>query len=97
MAASEISLFQIKTDLVSEAAGVKADEGLDGKNLLPYFSGQNKNAPVMFNIGNDVSETNNIRSSQNETSDKLLLEWHKWNAQLKDRIFPTLANNEWWK
>lgn len=52
---------------------------------------------VMFNIENDESETANIKASHQQKADELFQEWQKWNSQMKDRVFPTLSQDEWWE
>ena len=51
----------------------------------------------LFNIKEDISEKKNLKSSQPEKSKQLLQEWENWNAQLKERYFPTLGKDDWWK
>lgn len=68
-----------------------------GNNKLVANRQMDENLPEMYNILLDGSETNNIKSNQKESADKLLLEWQKWNAQLKDRVFPTLGDDVWWE
>jgi len=57
---------------------------------------QEQNPPGLYNILLDGSETNNIKSTQKEVSENLLLEWQKWDSKMKDRVFPTLGEDEWW-
>ena len=68
-----------------------------GSNKLVANRQQYENPPELYNINSDGAETTNIKSSQKEMADELLNEWQKWNAQMKDRIFPTLGDDEWWK
>lgn len=68
-----------------------------GNNKLVANRQMDENAPLLFNLASDASETNNIKDSQKEVANELLNEWQKWNAQLKDRVFPTLGGDEWWK
>lgn len=58
---------------------------------------QEQNPPELYNILSDISETNNVKSSQKELSENLMLEWQNWNSKMKDRVFPTLGADEWWK
>ena len=56
-----------------------------------------KNAETEFyNLKNDVSEKENIKGSSSKKVQEIQKEWDKWNAQLKDRVFPTLGNDKWW-
>jgi len=58
---------------------------------------QEQNPPDLYNILSDISETNNVKSSQKELSENLMQEWQNWNSKMKDRVFPTLGTDEWWK
>jgi hypothetical protein len=51
----------------------------------------------LFNLEQDIGEKNDRRSQQPETAESLLKEWEAWNAQLKNRIFPSLGEDKWWK
>lgn len=56
-----------------------------------------KNAETEFyNLKNDVSEKENIKGSSSKKVQEIQKEWDKWDAQLKDRVFPTLGNDKWW-
>lgn len=68
-----------------------------GNNKLVANRQMDENPLELYNINLDGSETTNIKSNQKEVADELLNEWQKWNAQLKDRVFPTLGDDEWWK
>ncbi len=68
-----------------------------GNNKLVANRQQDQNPPELYNINADGAETTNIKSDQKEEADRLLNEWQKWNARLKDRVFPTLGSDEWWK
>lgn len=67
-----------------------------GNHKLVANRQQEQNPPELYNILLDGSETNNIKSSQKEISENLLLEWQNWNSKMKDRVFPTLGADEWW-
>jgi arylsulfatase A-like enzyme len=60
-------------------------------------SQMDQNAPQLFEMTADISETTNIQSNQHEAASSLLLKWQEWNAQLKDRIFPKLDDDVWWE
>lgn len=66
-------------------------------NKLVSHSQTDQNYPELFNLITDVSETTHIESKQDEVSKELLSKWQEWNAQLKDRAFPKLADDVWWK
>jgi arylsulfatase A-like enzyme len=53
--------------------------------------------PELFDLAADVSETTDIQFKQPDEYESLFLEWQKWDSQLKDRLFPTLADDVWWK
>ena len=68
-----------------------------GNNKLVANIQQEQNPPELFDLSLDEAETNNIKSKEEDTYQSLLTEWQKWNDQLKDRVFPTLGEDEWWK
>ena len=35
-------------------------------------------------------------SEKTEISKELQKEWEDWNSELKDRVFPTLGQDNWW-
>lgn len=51
--------------------------------------------PELFDLGKDNSEKVDISSESKKTYDRLFSEWTKWNAEMKDRVFPTLQD-KWW-
>lgn len=57
---------------------------------------QNNNPPELYNISTDRVEKNNIEFQEDSIYDALYTEWNKWNAEMKDRVFPTLGDDEWW-
>jgi len=56
-----------------------------------------QNRPALYNITTDISENNNKRLEEKQIAKKLLKTWKQWNAELKDRVFPTLGEDNWWK
>ena len=50
----------------------------------------------MYNLKLDVSESKNIKSSNVVLEKQLQNAWDHWNKKNKDRIFPTLDDDEWW-
>jgi len=55
-----------------------------------------ENSPELYKLTSDISETTNVELTNKEQSDNLLKEWQKWDAQMKDRIFPRLMEDIWW-
>lgn len=68
-----------------------------GNNKLVANRQQEENPPELYDLLLDEAETNNIKSKKEDTYQSLLLEWQKWNGQMKDRVFPTLGEDVWWK
>lgn len=58
---------------------------------------QKQNAPQLFDLSSDPGEENSLESSNTDTYELLMKKWEEWNNQLKDRVFPTLGDDEWWK
>lgn len=54
------------------------------------------NNSELFDLSTDVSETANLKTVQNKLAKELQKEWEQWNAELKDRVFPTLGQDNWW-
>ena len=52
---------------------------------------------VMYDLSKDVAETKNLRSRSPEEFRTMLDQWESWNTELKDRYFPTLMADKWWK
>ncbi|WP_430814941.1 sulfatase-like hydrolase/transferase [Carboxylicivirga sp. RSCT41] len=67
-----------------------------GMNKLVANDDQDQNEPELYNLASDLNEQTNVKAEEEELSEQLLNEWQKWNAQLKDRVFPTLGGDEWW-
>jgi arylsulfatase A-like enzyme len=68
-----------------------------GNMKLVSNSKHEKNNHELFDLGTDLSETKNQRSLNPKISNDLKESWENWNAQLKDRTFPTLMEDQWWK
>ncbi len=60
-------------------------------------SQMDQQAPELFDITADISEAVNIQSNKKNLAEKLLQKWRKWDTQMKDRVFPTLADDVWWE
>ncbi len=52
--------------------------------------------PLLYDLSSEINEVNNIENAERSTYDSLMSNWESWNAQLKDRVFPTLSNDVWW-
>ena len=63
--------------------------------LLVNFRGIKGKA--LFNLAKDPSEKNNLVKSMPEKAQELQRRWDAWEGQLKDRYFPTLAEDNWWE
>lgn len=68
-----------------------------GNMKLVSNSKYEKNNYELFDLETDLSETANLRSRDSETLNDLKESWNNWNAQLKERTFPTLMEDQWWK
>ena len=51
----------------------------------------------VYDLENDLSERENIRWQSPEKTQQLIEAWEKWNKPMKDRVFPTLGADNWWK
>ena len=56
-----------------------------------------KNNYALYNLSTDVGESSNKKNKSRKETKALLKEWKAWDAQLKDRIFPTLMADKWWE
>jgi hypothetical protein len=56
-----------------------------------------KNGCELYSLKEDIKEANNIILKESPYSNKLIKHWENWNAQMKDRVFPTLGNDDWWE
>ena len=72
----------------------KAMAAINGDNKL--LKANKKADTEFYNLKNDVSEKENLKGSNSKKVKEIQKEWDKWNAQLKDRVFPTLGNDKWW-
>jgi len=57
---------------------------------------QDQYSPELFDLSPGGNEKNDLKADEVVTYNMLLEEWQNWNKQLKDRIFPTLGEDEWW-
>jgi arylsulfatase A-like enzyme len=126
----------ISLDILATIAGITdapiaQSRPLDGKNLIPYLTGEKEGPPheilfwrkweqnamavragdrklvangnqdngayALFDLDADVSEQRNLYKKNSTEAAELLERWEGWNAQLKDRIFPTLMGDRWWE
>ena len=56
-----------------------------------------KNNYAHYNLSKDVGESNNRKDKSRKETKALIKDWEAWNAELKDRIFPTLMEDKWWE
>lgn len=68
----------------------------NGQYKLLANKNLSNNPTELYNITKDPNETKNIKEEQEIISEKLMKEWSSWNAQMKDRVFPTLSKDNWW-
>ncbi|MCP3933023.1 MAG: sulfatase-like hydrolase/transferase [Bacteroidetes bacterium] len=69
----------------------------NGNNKLVSNKNQEQNPSQLYDLSVDGAETNDLKSQKEDTYQSLLLEWQKWNSQMKDRVFPTLGEDVWWE
>ncbi|MBB6460475.1 sulfatase family protein [Flammeovirga kamogawensis] len=67
-----------------------------GNYKLVANSNQDTTPSELFDLSKDGAETINIKSEHKKVVADLTKEWNHWNAQLKDRVFPTLSGDKWW-
>jgi len=51
----------------------------------------------MFDLSRDIGESDNQADPSKTVFQQLLAEWERWNAELKDRTYPTLSKDVWWE
>jgi arylsulfatase A-like enzyme len=51
----------------------------------------------LYDLSKDIGESKNRKGKSRKETKALLTEWEAWDAQLKDRIFPTLMGDKWWE
>ena len=56
-----------------------------------------KASPNLYNLSKDKNERIEIGFEKKKISKQLHRKWQEWNSEMKDRIFPTLGQDEWWK
>lgn len=69
----------------------------EGSIKLVANAQRQKDIPGLYDLTADIDESDNLRSQDSETTQRLLDKWEAWDAGLKDRVFPTLMKDEWWK
>jgi arylsulfatase A-like enzyme len=53
--------------------------------------------PNLYDLVKDKSERIEIGSEKNKISKELREKWEQWNSEMKDRAFPKLGQDQWWK
>lgn len=73
------------------------------QNAMAIIHGQHKllksnkrSESEFYNLKLDVSESKNTKGSNVVLEKQLQNAWDHWNKKNKDRIFPTLNDDEWW-
>ena len=69
----------------------------DGNDKLLSTGKQQRNNYQLYQLDTDIAESENLRSKLSKKSQALLQSWEAWNAQMKDRTFPTLGEDIWWE
>ncbi|ANQ52447.1 sulfatase-like hydrolase/transferase [Flammeovirga sp. MY04] len=59
-------------------------------------SDQNETDLMLFDIEKDQSETTDLSKEYEEKVRDMKVAWEAWNAEMKDRVFPTLGGDSWW-
>ncbi|NME72156.1 sulfatase-like hydrolase/transferase [Flammeovirga aprica] len=58
---------------------------------------QEQNPTELYDIASDPNETTDVKAQNTAEADKLMEKWIGWNSEMKDRVFPTLNGDQWWK
>ncbi len=69
----------------------------EGAIKLMSDSRRDKNNHKLFDLSTDLTESKDQILKEPETAKALQAKWDAWNAQLKERIFPTLMRDKWWE
>jgi arylsulfatase A-like enzyme len=67
-----------------------------GNYKLVANNAQENSPPKLYNLPFDINEGSNIEREERQIYDTLMLKWNNWNAEMKDRTFPTLGEDVWW-
>ena len=62
-----------------------------------YVINRKNMKPALYVLSDDIDESNNQLTVNQTYAEALLEAWEKWNANLKDCVFPTLMNDNWWE
>ena len=120
-----ISLDIFATIVAQTITPVKTKNEIDGVNLIPFLTGENRNAPhdflfwrkfdakdyavrngdekmilkgssetLLFDLGKDISEQNNLSSNKNERIRQLSADLKKWESKVIDPIFMGLGDDD---
>ena len=58
---------------------------------------RNNQTHAVYALESEISERKNIRGKSPEKTQQLIDAWEKWNKPMKDRVFPTLGDDNWWE
>jgi arylsulfatase A-like enzyme len=68
-----------------------------GNMKLVADSQRSKKGYSLFDLSEDIGETNDLLSKNPETADSLIEDCERWNEQLQPTAFPTLMGDKWWE
>jgi hypothetical protein len=68
-----------------------------GKTKVVADRNQEENPPELYDLHSNVREDPELKSTGGTAYDQLVSKWQEWDKQMKDREFPTLGADEWWK
>lgn len=69
-----------------------------GSTKLVANAQRQKNNFARYDLSEDIAETTNLRGKVSGKENQIFIDkWEAWNAQLKDRVFPTLGDDNWWE
>jgi len=57
---------------------------------------QDQHPSILVDLSPGGNEVGDLKAEEEEIYNMLIEEWQNWNAQLKDRVFPTLGEDQWW-
>lgn len=67
-----------------------------GNFKLVSNKNQKERAPELFDLSSDLGETVHLQSEESKVTKDLQKKWNQWNKGLKDQVFPSLGEDNWW-